>query len=84
VQCIGLPGGIGLAVKMEDGAGSAGSGDPAGVAALEALRQLGVLDDAAWRALGMHARPDVRSVAREHVGNARAAFELGPRGVGRP
>jgi L-asparaginase II len=83
VQCIGLPGGIGIAVKMEDGAGSASSGDPAGVAALEALRQLGVLDDATWRTLGRHALPEVRSVAGEHVGNARAAFELGARGVSR-
>jgi L-asparaginase II len=79
VQCIGLPGGVGLAVKMEAGAGSAGSGDPAGVAALEALRQLGILDDAAWSALGMHTHPEVRSVSGEHAGNARAAFELGAR-----
>ena len=83
VQCVGLPGGIGLAVKMEDGAGSPGSGDPAGVAALEALRQLGVLDDAAWHALGRHALPEVRSVVGERAGNARAAFELGARGGSR-
>jgi L-asparaginase II len=80
VQCIGLPGGIGLAVKMEAGAGSPGSGGPAAVAALEALRQLGALDDAALRALGRHTLPEVRSVAGEHVGNARAAFELGAGG----
>jgi hypothetical protein len=68
---------------MESGVGAAGSGDPAGVAALEALRQLGVLGDTAWRALGRHALPEVRSVTGEHAGNAQAAFELGARGVGR-
>jgi L-asparaginase II len=78
VQCIGLPGGIGLAVKIEDGAGSASSGDPAGVAALEALRQLGVLDDATWGTLATYAQPEIRSVAGERAGNARAVFELDP------
>jgi L-asparaginase II len=77
VQCIGLPDGIGLAVKIEDGAGSAGSRNPAGVAALEALRQLGVLGNAAWSALGAHAMPEIRSVAGERAGTVRAAFELG-------
>jgi L-asparaginase II len=77
VQCMGLPDGVGLAVKIEDGAGSAGSRNPAGVAALEALRQLGVLGNAAWSALGAHAMPEIRSVAGERAGTVRAAFELG-------
>jgi L-asparaginase II len=77
VQCIGLPGGIGLALKIEDGAASASAGAPAGVAALEALRQLDLLDAASWAALQEHARPAIRSVAGEHAGDARAAFELG-------
>lgn len=72
VRCIGLPGGIGLAVKLADGA----SAPVPGIAVLEALRQLGVLDDAAWSALGQHARPQTRSVAGERAGEARAIFEL--------
>jgi L-asparaginase II len=76
VHCIGLPGGIGVAVKIEDGAGSTPPGGAAGVAALEALRQLEVLDAASWVALEDYARPAIRSVAGEHAGNAQAAFEL--------
>jgi L-asparaginase II len=72
VQCIGLPGGIGLALKLEDGA----SPPVPGIAALEALRQLGVLDDAAWSSLAHHARPEIRSVAGERAGEARAVFAL--------
>ena len=56
--------------------GSASSGDPAGVAALEALRQLGVLGEESWAALAAHARPELRSVAGEHAGNAQAVFQL--------
>jgi L-asparaginase II len=73
VQCIGLPGGIGLAVKLEDGTGA---GNPAGVAALAALRQQGVLDDAVWMALEPHAQPSVRTIAGELAGSTRATFEL--------
>jgi L-asparaginase II len=76
VHCIGLPGGIGVAVKIEDGAGSTPAGGAAGVAALEALRQLEVLDAASLVALEEHARPAVRSVAGELAGHAQAAFEL--------
>jgi hypothetical protein len=46
------------------------------VAALEALRQLEVLDTARRVALEEHARPAIRSVAGELAGNAQAAFEL--------
>jgi L-asparaginase II len=76
IQCMGLPGGIGLAVKIEDGAGSAAPGGPAGVAALAALRALGVLDDAVWTTLEPHAQPAVRTVAGELAGTVRATFEL--------
>jgi L-asparaginase II len=76
VQCIGLPGGIGVALKIEDGAASAQPGGPAGVAALEALRQLGVLGEAAGDVLARHAAPAVRSVAGERAGELRPAFEL--------
>ena len=76
VQCIGLPGGIGLALKIEGGAASAPAGGPSGIAALAALRQIDVLDAQSWAALAEHARPEIRSVAGEHAGDARAAFEL--------
>ncbi len=72
VQCIGLPGGVGLALKLEDGA----SPPIPGIAALEALRQLGVLDDAAWSSLERHARPEIRSVAGERAGHGHAVFAL--------
>jgi L-asparaginase II len=79
IQCIGLPGGIGLAVKLEDGGSSASVGGATpGIAALAALRERGVLDDAAWAALEPHARPTVRSIAGELAGSARAAFRLYP------
>jgi L-asparaginase II len=87
VQCVGLPGGIGIALKIENGATAAAAGGVAGVAALAALRQLGVLDDPAWDALAAHASPEIRSVAGERAGAARAVFELagsGPSGRRRP
>ena len=40
VQCIGLRGGLGVAVKMESGGAGTSSAPPAGVAALDVLRQL--------------------------------------------
>jgi L-asparaginase II len=79
VHCIGLPGGIGLALKIEDG----GASPPAGVAMLDALRQIEVLDAASCTALEEHARPAIRSVAGEHAGNARAAFDLRPPAISR-
>jgi L-asparaginase II len=76
VQCIGLPEGIGIAVKLDDGGTSASVGStPPGVAALAALRGRGVLDDDAWAALEPYARPAVRSIAGELAGHARAAFQ---------
>ena len=76
VQCFGLPGGIGIALKIEDGGASAHPGGPTGVAALEALRQLGVLDEATRGLLAAHAAPAVRSVAGERAGELRPVFEL--------
>jgi L-asparaginase II len=76
VHCVGLPGGIGIALKIEDGASSSTPGGPAGVAMLEALRQLDVLDEDALARLGRHAQPTILSVAGERAGSARPAFEL--------
>lgn len=76
VQCVGLGGGLGLAVKIEDGAAATAPGRPAGFAALEALRQLGALDSTGFASLERHARPRVESIAGEVVGDARAVFEL--------
>jgi L-asparaginase II len=76
VQCIGLRGGIGIAVKIEDGASVTAPGQPAGVAALEVLRLLGELDDATLGELARHARPAVETVAGERAGDVRPAFAL--------
>jgi L-asparaginase II len=76
VQCIGLRDGIGIAVKIEDGAAVAALGQPAGVVALEVLRQLGELDEPTLAGLGRHARPQVETVAGEVAGELRPAFTL--------
>jgi L-asparaginase II len=76
VQCVGLRSGIGIAVKVEDGASVTGPGQPAGVAALEVLRQLGELDDGALEVLARHARPQVETVAGEVAGEVRPTFTL--------
>ncbi|MGH2499707.1 MAG: asparaginase, partial [Candidatus Limnocylindria bacterium] len=72
VQCVGLEGGLGVALKIEDGA--AGPGRAREVATVEVLRQLGALDAAGVAALGRFARPVVRNVAGREVGEARAAL----------
>jgi len=76
VHCVGLPGGIGIALKIEDGAWSSGPGGPAGIAMLDALRQLDGLDEDLLARLGRHARPTILSVAGERAGSARPVFEL--------
>jgi L-asparaginase II len=79
VQCVGITGGVGVAVKIEDGAeGHASPARPTTVAAIEVLRQLGVLDDTQVAALGEHARPVMRTVPGEPVGEVRPAFTLAP------
>jgi len=74
VLCIGIDDGRGLALKIEDGAVTPGYSR--GVACIEALRQLGVLDDATVSLLASHARPQLRNVAGGVVGEARPAFTL--------
>ncbi len=77
VQCVGLPGGVGLAVKIEDGSDSP-SIRPSGVVAIEALRQLGMLDADQVAALDRHARPSVWTIAGDRVGEVRPTFTLTP------
>jgi L-asparaginase II len=63
--------GLGIALKIEDGGSRA-----APPAVVEALRQLGALDEAAVEALGEHARPIVRNYRGEIVGEGCAVFSL--------
>ncbi|MBA2701193.1 MAG: asparaginase [Chloroflexi bacterium] len=78
VQCVGLAGGIGLALKIDDGAsGPAAPGQPTAVSTVEALRQLGILDPARSEVLGRHARPALRNRHGEETGYARPALDLG-------
>ncbi len=67
----------GIALKIEDGGGF----DRAGAAAsVETLRQVGVLDPAALRALARYHRPVALDPRGERVGEAVAEFELAPLG----
>ncbi len=75
VMCVGTAGGLGLAVKIEDGADTA-AGRPSGVAAIETLRQLGALDGEQRASLAGHALPVIRTISGRAVGHARPVFEL--------
>lgn len=77
VECVGLAGGIGIALKLEDGAtGPAATGRPTTVALLEALRQHGVLDPSRHERLREHAVPVLTTRDGVAVGSARPAFTL--------
>jgi L-asparaginase II len=70
-------GAAGLAIKIEDGGGF----DRANAAAsVEALRQVGLLDAAALRALGRYHRPLALDPRGEIAGEAVADFQLAPVG----
>jgi L-asparaginase II len=65
----------GVAIKIEDGAGF----DRAvSAASVETLRQIGVLDAAALRAMARYHRPAVRDPRGQPVAEAIAEFELAP------
>ncbi len=66
------PRGLGLAFKIEDGEDRRARP----TVAIESLRQLGVLDDAALAALSPYARFAVRNHRGDEVGEVRASFEL--------
>lgn len=75
VQCVGLPGGVGVAIKIEDGS-TGPPPAPGAVATVAALQQLGVLDPVQGAALRAHARPVLHTPTGEEVGDVRPAFEL--------
>lgn len=76
VQCVGIAGGLGLAVKALDGADAFSPARPAGVAAVEALRQLGALDEAQAGMLGSYTQRPLRNLLGEAVGQVRPVFRL--------
>ena len=67
----------GVALKIEDGGGFERA---VSAASVETLRQIGVLDPAALRALGRYHRPVALDPRGEPVGEAVADFELAPVG----
>jgi L-asparaginase II len=71
---MGVDDGRGIALKVEDGAVTPGYAR--GVAGLEILSRLGVLDADALAALASHARPQIKNVAGRVVGEARPAFSV--------
>ena len=73
----GRPGASGVAIKIEDGGGFDRA---ASAASVETLRQVGVLDPAALRALGRYHRPLALDPRGNQAGEAVAAFELAPVG----
>ena len=64
----------GLALAIEDGGDQRGSH----VAAVEAVRQLGALDDRALRQLAAYAHPVMRDPQGDVVGEVLPGFELAP------
>ena len=64
---------LGMAVVVEDGDGARRAG---GVAASEALRQLGVLDARALEELEAYAAPVIRDPRGDRSGSVRPAFSL--------
>lgn len=63
--------GVGVSVKIADGNGQA-----AGVAALEALNQLGAFDAEDLEKLGSHHHPQTQNVPGQVVGEVRPVFQL--------
>jgi L-asparaginase II len=73
LPCERWPDGLGLAFKIEDG----DKGDRArSPAAVEALRQLGVLGEAELKSLSKFARQTLRNHRGDEVGETRAVFRL--------
>ncbi|MDQ3733146.1 MAG: asparaginase, partial [Actinomycetota bacterium] len=74
-QCIGLPGGVGIALKIEDGS-TGPPPSPGAVATIAALQQLGVLDPVQVAALSAHGQPVLRCSTGQIAGDVRPVFEL--------
>lgn len=75
VQCVGLPSGLGMAVKIEDGFMGPPPA-PGSVATIAALYQLEILDRAQVNSLSAHARPALRNTSGQLVGETRPTFDL--------
>ena len=75
VQCVGLPGGLGLAIKIEDGAMGPPPA-PGAVVTIAILEQLGILDPDQVSALAAHGQPILHNVSGQVVGQAQPIFEL--------
>ncbi len=75
VQCVGLPGGLGLAIKMEDGS-TGPPPAPGAVVTIAVLDQLGILDADQVSALAAHGQPLLHNVSGQVVGRARPVFDL--------
>lgn len=71
LPCERFPGGIGIAIKVEDG-----SYRGLGPSVVEALAQLGVLNDEEVGQLAAYHRPLVENRRGENVGEVRAVFKL--------
>src|SRR3990170_3645099 len=67
-----VKGGLGIAIKIVDGNGQRAGGP----AAIEALRQMGILDGGEVELLRKHYRPAVRNHRGLEVGEVRPVFEL--------
>lgn len=77
VLCVGVEGGIGIAVKISDGAtGPLSSGRPTEVVMLETLRQLDLLGAGPAEELAHRARPRLRTVTGRCAGVSRPVFTL--------
>jgi L-asparaginase II len=72
LPCERWPKGLGLAFKIEDGEDRRARS----TIAIEALRQLGVLDEDAYERLSPYARFTVQNHRGEKVGEIRASFQL--------
>lgn len=75
VQCVALPGGVGIAIKVEDGF-TGPPPAPGAVATIAALQQLQVLNQAQRNLLSTYALPVLRSGTGLIVGETRPAFDL--------
>jgi L-asparaginase II len=72
LPCAKWPEGLGLAAKIEDGEDRRARP----VVVIEAMRQLGVLDEAALTSLAPYARLAIRNHRGDTVGEVRPTFEL--------
>jgi L-asparaginase II len=73
MPCAEYPQGLGIALKIEDGDKGSRARRPA---AIETLRQLGLLSDSQLNALSSYAKSYIRNHRGDRVGEVVASFEL--------